>query len=159
MLHWHRSALPRGLGLAIALGIALSIAPLAAGGANASTSTLVSNCAANLRTRPSTSATIRRIIATNTTVTVAGKVSGSWWSASCGRSLSGSSWYAISAIAGRSVSSLYGVSVLYGATGLFRSAGYSYGIDVSAWQGSINFVKVRASGRTFVIAKATEGNT
>jgi GH25 family lysozyme M1 (1,4-beta-N-acetylmuramidase) len=52
------------------------------------------------------------------------------------------------------------VSVVYAATGLFRSAstsGYREGIDVSHWQGAIDWAKVKAAGKTFAIAKATEG--
>jgi MYXO-CTERM domain-containing protein len=33
------------------------------------------------------------------------------------------------------------------------------GIDVSHWQGTIDWAKVKASGRTFAIVKATEGTT
>ncbi len=155
MLRTHRTALARVLGLAIAL----SILPFAAGNAAASTSWLVSNCSVNLRRSASTTATIKKVIATNTMVTVAARVSGGSWSAVCGASHSGSSWYKITAIAGQTVYSLLGVSAVYAATGLFRSAGYTYGVDVSSWQGSIDFSKVRATGRTFVIAKATEGST
>ncbi len=155
MLHAHRTALARVLGLAIAL----SILPFATGGVAASTSTLVSNCTVNLRSSPSTSARIRKVIAVNTSVTVSGKVYGTSWLADCPKATSGTGWYTITAVAGRSVYSLLGVSAVYAAVGLFRSAGYSYGVDVSSWQGAIDFAKVRASGRTFVIAKATEGNS
>src|SRR5262245_24710768 len=33
------------------------------------------------------------------------------------------------------------------------------GIDVSHWQGAIDWAQVKASGRAFAIAKATEGTT
>jgi GH25 family lysozyme M1 (1,4-beta-N-acetylmuramidase) len=57
------------------------------------------------------------------------------------------------------VSSIYGVSAVYAATGLFRakSSAYRQGIDVSVWQGTIDWAKVKGSGKTFVFAKATEG--
>ncbi|HYL41462.1 MAG TPA: hypothetical protein VET90_09145, partial [Candidatus Binatus sp.] len=152
MFHSHRATLPRALGLGLMLAVALSIAPFVVGGAAAS-STWDTNCSVNLRSRPSTGAVIRRIVAANTSITVSAKVSGGAWSAACGRSLSGSTWFAIVAIGGRSVSSLLGVSVVYAASGLFRAPGPSYGVDVSAWQGAINFALVRASGRSFVIAK------
>ena len=155
MLHGHRTALARVL----ALAVVLTVLPAAAGGALASTSSLISSCAVNLRAAPSTSATLRRVIPAGTAVTVSARVSGSAWLADCPSAVSGSSWFAIVAIGGRSVSSLLGVSVVYGASGLFHSAGSSYGIDVSSWQGSIDFGKVRLAGWRFVIAKATEGST
>jgi SpoIID/LytB domain protein len=48
-------------------------------------------------------------------------VTGGSYSTSCGGSISGSTWYRISAIGGRSVSSLYGVSYLYSASKLFKT--------------------------------------
>ncbi|MFN2505128.1 MAG: glycoside hydrolase family 25 protein [Acidimicrobiales bacterium] len=39
------------------------------------------------------------------------------------------------------------------------AAPYIHGIDVSAWQGSIDWAAVRQSGRLFAFAKATEGMT
>ena len=54
-------------------------------------------------------------------VTASGKVSGASWSADCKTSVSGSTWYKITAVGGKSVSSLYGVSAVYAASGLFRS--------------------------------------
>jgi GH25 family lysozyme M1 (1,4-beta-N-acetylmuramidase) len=32
-----------------------------------------------------------------------------------------------------------------------------FGVDVSHWQGPINFARVKAAGFTFVVIKATEG--
>jgi GH25 family lysozyme M1 (1,4-beta-N-acetylmuramidase) len=58
------------------------------------------------------------------------------------------------------VSSLYGTTEVYAASGLFRTAqesNYVEGIDVSKWQGVINWPMVRAAGKQFAIAKATEG--
>jgi hypothetical protein len=79
-------------------------------------------CTAYLRTKPSTSATSKRTIKTNTRVLVATKVTGTSWSRTCaGMAVSGKSWYRISMIDGRSVRSLYGISYLYAQTGLFRS--------------------------------------
>jgi GH25 family lysozyme M1 (1,4-beta-N-acetylmuramidase) len=125
------------------------------------TTDYLSNCSVRLRASASTSATTKSIIDTNSVVTAATKVSGTAWAADCATSVSGSSWYRITAVGGRSVSSLYGVSAVYAATGLFRSAtvtsGYKEGIDVSHWQGSIDWARVKASGRSFAIAKASEG--
>ena len=155
--------LSRGLTRArgVPLVLALLILPLAVGVTNATSSSYTSNCQANLRSRPDLGATIRRIVSADTVVTVSGKVLGSWWQADCRISVHGSYWYKITAINGRSVSSVLGVTAVYGAAGLFRlsASGYSEGIDVSNWQGSIDFAMVRAAGKRFVIAKATEGNS
>jgi hypothetical protein len=84
--------------------------------------TMVAACdGVNLRGSASTSGTIRTSIRAGTPVTVTGTVSGSSWKAVCaGTSVSGSTWHRISAVNGRSVSSLYGVTYLYAATGLLR---------------------------------------
>lgn len=120
----------------------------------------ISNCEVRLRTGASTDAGTAAIIATNTAVTASGTVQGGAWEADCAGSVSGSSWLKITAVGGSSVSSLYGVSAVYAASGLFRtssSSSYPEGIDVSNWQGSIDWARVRGAGKTFVIAKATEG--
>ena len=72
----------------------------------------------NVRTSPSTSATIKTKLGISAVLTVSGTVAGSSWSATCPTSKSGSSWYAITSINGTSVSALYGVGVLYAATGV-----------------------------------------
>jgi GH25 family lysozyme M1 (1,4-beta-N-acetylmuramidase) len=154
MLHGHRTALLRVL----ALLAALSILPFAAASADAG-ATYLSNCTVNLRSRPSTSATIKKAIPVDTAVWVSGSVTGGSWKADCGKSVSGTTWLKITSIGGHSVSSLLGVSVVYAAKGLFRLAGVSYGVDISHWQGWIDFAKVKAAGKRFVIAKASEGNT
>jgi hypothetical protein len=79
-------------------------------------------CSANLRTRPYASATRRTTIKTDTRVTVVAGVSGSAWKVTCaGKTYSGTHWYRISAINGKSVKSLYGVTYLYSAVGLFKA--------------------------------------
>lgn len=145
----------------LALVLAALLVPLATGAADATSSSYTSNCSANLRSRPSVTSTIRRSVPVDSVVTVVGKVAGGYWKADCATAVHGSSWFKITAINGRSVSSLLGVNAVYAATGLFRlsAGGYSEGIDVSNWQGLINFSKVKAAGKRFVIAKATEGNT
>lgn len=146
---------------ALAVLLAVCVLPIAAASVEASTSSVSSNCAVNLRAHATVGAAVKKVIAVDTTVTVAGKVLGGWWSANCPAYVHGYYWYKITAINGRSVSSVYGVSAVYAATGLFRagSSSYSYGVDVSSWQGTIDWAKVKASGRRFVIAKATEGNS
>jgi GH25 family lysozyme M1 (1,4-beta-N-acetylmuramidase) len=123
-------------------------------------SDFLANCGVNLRTSASTSARIRTVIGKNSLVTASATVSGSSWKADCGSTVKGTSWLKIVAVNGKSVSSLYGVGALYAAKGLFRSissSGYLEGIDVSNWQGTIDWAKVRGAGKRFVIAKATEG--
>jgi GH25 family lysozyme M1 (1,4-beta-N-acetylmuramidase) len=155
-MHRLRLALPR----AAAIALALAILPLAAGTASASTN-YVSNCGVNLRARPSTSSTIRKVIPVNAIVSVGGTVTGGSWKADCRTAVHGSGWFKVIAINGKSVSSMLGVSTVYAAVGLFRpgSSGTTEGVDISNWQGVVDFAKVKASGRQFVIAKATEGTT
>jgi GH25 family lysozyme M1 (1,4-beta-N-acetylmuramidase) len=152
-----RTRLLEAVALALALGVAV-LGPI--GSVDAATTTYSANCSVNLRSSTSTSATIEATIATGTVVTASGTVSGSSWSGTCVTAVSGSSWYSITAVNGTSVSSLYGVSVVYAATGLFNpyvAPTYVEGIDVSTWQGTIDYTKVKAAGKRFVIAKATEG--
>ena len=77
--------------------------------------------AVSLRTGSSTGATKKASIAEGTRVTVIGTVTGGSWSTTCDGPVSGSAWYKISQVNGKSVSSLYGVSAVYGARGLFTS--------------------------------------
>jgi len=86
-------------------------------------STYAAKCdSVNLRTGPSTTYAIKKAIAAGTQVTVAATVAGGAYTTSClGVAISGSSWYRISAVSGKSVSSLYGVSYVYGASGLFKA--------------------------------------
>jgi GH25 family lysozyme M1 (1,4-beta-N-acetylmuramidase) len=124
------------------------------------TSDYLANCSTRLRTKASTSSRTKVIIPVDSIVTTSGTVSGGKWSADCPTHVSGRSWYRITAVGGKSVSSLYGVSALYAATGLFRatsSSSYQEGIDVSHWQGTIDWDQVASAGKTFAVAKATEG--
>jgi len=76
----------------------------------------------NVRTGTSTTAAVRTRLTTSAKVTVVATVSGSHWSTTCPGAKSGSTWYRISAINGKSVSSLYGRTYLYAATGVLRKA-------------------------------------
>lgn len=154
--------MPLGRRLVVPIVLALllvSIIPIGAGIASAASTRWTANCDLNVRARPTTSATLRTRIPSGSVVTVSGHVSGGWFATLCGTTVSGHTWYAITAIGGRSVKSLYGVTTLYAASGLFRSAsvGVTEGIDVSEWQGPIDFGRVRASGSQFVIIRATAG--
>jgi GH25 family lysozyme M1 (1,4-beta-N-acetylmuramidase) len=163
----------RRLAVPIVLALLLvTVVPARVGFADAATSRWAANCALNVRARPTTLSPRRTVIATNTLVTVSGTVSGGAYMTTCRKSVSGASWLAITAIGGRSVSTLFGVKVVYAASALFRSTattatiaatitiaatGPVYGIDISRWNGLVDFARVRQSGKRFVIAKATEG--
>ena len=129
----------------------------------------------NLRTAPSTSAASATSLMSGTQVGVFATVTGGPWSAACPGAVSGDTWYQISEVNGASVASLYGVSSLYGATGLFTTAvptptpgitpaptpgqAYIEGIDVSHWQGVIDWPAVAAADKRFAYIKATEGTS
>jgi peptidoglycan/xylan/chitin deacetylase (PgdA/CDA1 family) len=84
----------------------------------------VPNCdEANLRSGPTTSASIVVSLGLRSTLTVNGSVGGSPWNVACPASKSGNSWLVISRINGVSVRTLYGMDVVYAAAGLFVQAG------------------------------------
>jgi GH25 family lysozyme M1 (1,4-beta-N-acetylmuramidase) len=162
----------------------------------------------SLRTSASTSATRKAVLPANTKVVSIKTVSGGSWSATCaGKAVSGTSWYKINVVGGKSTSSLYGVSAVYAAKGLLvpgstslatevtpkptasptptpkpsasaapsatpaptptppptpsptPTSGYIEGIDVSHWQGTIDWAKVKAAGKKFAFLKASEHTT
>lgn len=128
----------------------------------ATTTSYIANCDVRLRDTASTDATVVDVIPSGSVVAVAATVTGGAWSADCGSgTVSGSSWFAITAVGSATTTSLYGKDQVYAASGLFSAApapsAYLEGVDVSHWQGTIDYVQVRASGRQFVIAKASEG--
>jgi uncharacterized protein YkwD len=87
----------------------------------ATSTTMAPACAGvNLRTGPSTTRSIKVRLGTSARVTVVATVSGAHWATTCPKAKSGSGWYRISAINGKSVSSLYGVTSLYAATGVLK---------------------------------------
>jgi lysozyme len=87
------------------------------------TRTLATACSGvALRTRATTVGTLKVRLTAGARVVGIATVSGSHWRTTCaGVTKSGSSWYRISSIGGRSVRSLYGVSYLYAASSLFKS--------------------------------------
>ena len=148
----------------------------------AASSTRIAACdGVNLRTKATTTSTVKRTLAAGTTVTAVATVDGGSWKATCnGRALSGARWYRISAVDGRSVASLYGTTEVYGATGLFttvtsstpvaapttlrqasgsRAGAVTEGIDVSHWQGVIDWTKVHGAGKRFAYIKASDGTS
>lgn len=126
----------------------------------ATTTSYIPKCSVRLRASASTSADTKAIIDETAIISASGTVTGGSWAADCPTTVSGSTWYRITAVDGKSTSSLYGASAVYAATGLFEAlptSNFKEGIDVSHWQGTIDWAKVKAAGKTFAIAKATEG--
>lgn len=117
------------------------------------------NCGVNLRAGPSTTATSLAIIPMGTVVTTTGTVPGDAWSGSCPSAVSGSTWYTISAVNGTPVVSLYGTDTVYAASGLFTTATFLEGIDVSHYQDTISWPAVAAAGKKFAVMQATVGST
>ena len=124
----------------------------------------------SLRVSASTTATKKGTLPTGASVQVVSRVTGGSWSTSCaGADETGTSWYRIGYVTGKSVTSRYGVTYVYAATSLFKvvtstapppdgttSSGRLEGIDVSHWQGTIDWTKVRAAGKRFAYIKASE---
>lgn len=161
----------------------------------------------SMRTTPKTSGTLKVKLAAGVLVTGYNTVAGGSYSATCaGKAVSGTAWWRITHINGKSVKTLYGVSYLYAAKGLLKAAadassgepqptptptpkptptptptatpaptpaptatpaptpaptatpatGYTEGIDISHWQGTINWTQVAASGKRFAYMKASE---
>ena len=165
-----RPRAPRPAARSIAAAFVLALAAAVAGTlpgltatTRAATADYTANCNTNLRTAPDLSGTVKDILNAGGTITADGQVSGDAWSVTCDGDHAGSSWFKIVAVNGKSSSSLYGVSAVYAATGLFSatsappSTGYLEGIDISHWQGAVDFAKVKGAGKRFVVAKATEG--
>jgi GH25 family lysozyme M1 (1,4-beta-N-acetylmuramidase) len=156
---------PRLAGLVASL-VALALVPLAPA-AVAADSDFATSCSTRLRAAPSMTANTLITMPTDTIVTVVDTVAGDAWSTTCVTAVAGSTWYAITAVNGTSVASLYGVAVAYAASGLFRPAtlpppppaAYLEGIDVSRYQNTISWGPVAAAGKRFAIMRATLGNT
>lgn len=156
-VHLRRQCLPA----AVALLVALTVVPIAPRVADAS-SDYVAACSARLRASPSISAVTLATIPTGAVVTATGTVRGDPWSTTCVTAVVGDTWYAVVAMNGVSVSSRYGVSVVYAATGLFRTADsqptfYIEGIDVSRYQQTVDWPQVAGAGKRFAIMRATLG--
>lgn len=84
--------------------------------------TLWTSCSGtNLRTSASSTATIKARLAKGAKVVVYGTTGGGRWSVTCPRSTSGTSWWRVTTINGRSVRSLYGVTYLYASTALLTT--------------------------------------
>jgi GH25 family lysozyme M1 (1,4-beta-N-acetylmuramidase) len=85
--------------------------------------TLYPKCdAAVVRGSASTSGAIRARLTLSSVLVSTGTVPGSAWSSSCGGASSGTRWFRIASIGGRSVQSLYGTAYVYAATGILSTA-------------------------------------
>ena len=121
-----------------------------------------------------TSQRVARLEAGDSVLAVA-KLTGGKYSATCGdQSVSGNTWFRITAIKGTSAKSRYGVTYVYAAAELLTRSAPSVpdspapsptpkptstrleGIDISHWQGTIDWTKVRAAGKKFAYIKASE---
>ncbi len=76
----------------------------------------------SLRTGAKAGATRKALIPAGTPVRAVSTVDGGSYRASCGTAVSGSKWFKIDAVNGKTVSSLYGVRYVYAATKLFKAA-------------------------------------
>jgi len=165
-MHRRRPRLPRLVAGLVAGLVLLALFPLAPAAVAADTD-YATSCSTRLRATPSMAATTLVTMPTDTIVTVAGTVAGDAWSTTCVTAVAGSTWFAITAVNGTSVASLYGVDVAYAASGLFRlatlppppPATFLEGIDVSRYQNTISWGPVAAAGKRFVIMRATLGDT
>jgi stage II sporulation protein D len=104
-----------------ALTSAVLLLAFSSAGALAATTVTPKCDSVNLRTGASTTYTRKTSVNVGAKLTVVATVTGGSYSATCGGAVSGTSWYRISAINGRSVSSLYGISYVYGASKLFTT--------------------------------------
>jgi GH25 family lysozyme M1 (1,4-beta-N-acetylmuramidase) len=160
--HRRRSA-PAALGLSLLVAL-IALPSIAVPAALAATSDYTANCDARLRASASVDAAIVDTISSGATVSASGTVAGGAYSADCPTTVSGTDWLVITAVNGASVSSLYGRSPVYAAAKLFSAvapttSSYLDGIDVSHWQGTIDWTKVAAAGKKFAFVKATESTT
>jgi GH25 family lysozyme M1 (1,4-beta-N-acetylmuramidase) len=148
--------------------------------------TLYPGCdGAAIRTSATTTAKIKARLPLGAVVISNGLVAGAKWTTTCGGSSKGTRWFRITKIGGKTVKSLYGTTYVYAATGVLSSVlkapaatpapnptpnpsatpsptptpnpAYLAGVDVSHWQGTIDWSAVAGSGIRFAFVKATEG--
>ena len=118
------TAAPRPAAVVAVLLAALLVATAATlpAGVQAAARPMVPACTGvNLRTGTSTASPVKARLS-SARLTVTGTQSGSAWSTECAGPKAGSGWYRISHVNGKSVSALYGVAVVYAATGVLRAA-------------------------------------
>jgi GH25 family lysozyme M1 (1,4-beta-N-acetylmuramidase) len=121
-----------------------------------------------------TSERVARLEEGDLVVTVAKFTAGSYSVTCGGRSVSGNTWFRITSIKGTSAKSRYGLTYVYAAAELLTTtappapaptptptpttttSNRLEGIDVSHWQGTIDWAKVSAAGKKFAYIKASE---
>jgi len=153
------------LAAALSFAAAAVVAPPKADAAT----TFVATCGSKVRTYPSNRAPVMLTIRAGTRISATARVDRGAWRTTCGgREIRGQIWYRIGAIDGRSVRSLYNVGALYAPVGVFSRAtpggvsplpaptGWTEGIDVSHWQGTIDWGRVAAAGKRYAFIKASE---
>ncbi len=171
------------------LYVATALVRTPAATSTATAKTMTAKCTSNLRTKATTSARLRVTIPAGTRLVVTATVTGGRWAVNCGGRVSSNRWYRISSINGKSVKARYGITYLYVATNLARAyvaptpaptptptptpaptptptptptpspaPTWIEGIDVSHWQGTINWTKVAAAGKRFAFLKASEAS-
>ena len=115
-----RRSAPR---VAVASALIAAILVLAVGSTGALAATTVTpKCdGVNLRTNAGTSYAKVTSVNAGAKLTVVATVTGGSYTATCGTTFSGTTWHRISAINGRTVSSLFGRSYVYGAAKLFTT--------------------------------------
>ena len=108
--------------MAALAGVLLVLALAGPGGATAATATattMVPACSGiHVRTGASTGSAVKASLATDARLTVVATVSGGAWKAACPTAKSGSTWYRVTAINGKTVKALYGFTYVYAATGV-----------------------------------------
>lgn len=130
------------------------------GGGGSGTKTYVANCDTSGWSTAGMTGTWLGVIPSGSTVSVSSTVTGGAWAGDCPTAMTGTQWLAVTAVNGVSATSKYGQSPVYFAAGFFHqasSSSYLEGVDISKWQAAVNFSSVKSSGRSFVIAKASEG--
>ena len=130
------------------------------GGGGSGTKTYIANCDTSGWSTAGMTGTWLGVIPSGSTVTVTSTVTGGAWAGDCPTNMTGTQWLVVTAVNGVSATTKYGQSPVYFAAGFFRqgsSSSYLEGVDISKWQAAVNFSSVKSSGRSFVIAKASEG--
>jgi GH25 family lysozyme M1 (1,4-beta-N-acetylmuramidase) len=103
------------------------------------------------RTRPSGAAPRKALLSQGERVVAATRVSGTHWSTTCGGgSRTGTAWYRISSIAGKTVASRYGVSSLYVTAGQLRLL-----YNTTSLQAACDGVRLRSKPGTTATARVT----
>jgi GH25 family lysozyme M1 (1,4-beta-N-acetylmuramidase) len=176
---WYRISVIKGTSVASRYGVTYVYAPTAFFTKSTLTTRFAACDGVAVRTYPSTAATRKALLPAGTVIQSVATVSGGSWSTNCAGSKSGSSWYRIGYVSGQSAKSRYGVVYVYAATGTMSATKPSTstsptptptptpssgptlteGIDVSHWQGAIDWSKVRASGKRFAYIKASESTS